>query len=60
MSFEAKAAKDGKYHQADVEVISDSRNWPRYNKQQSPQEVAEATEEKKSEVEQSDDDDTKS
>lgn len=56
MSFEAKAAKDGNYHQADVEVVSDPRNWPRYNKQQSPQGVAEATEEKNSEVEQSDDD----
>lgn len=57
MSFEAKAAKDGKYHQADVEVISDSRNWPRYNKQQSPKEIAETTEEAKtSEVEKSDDD----
>lgn len=60
MSFEAKAAKDGKYHQADVEVISDSRNWPRYNKQQSPKEVAKTTEEENSEVELSDDDDAKS
>lgn len=57
MSFEAKAAKDGKYHQADVEVISDPRNWPRCNKQQNPKEIAETTEEAKtSEVEKSDDD----
>lgn len=57
MSFEAKAAKDGKYHQADVEVISDSRNWPRKQQQQNTQEVAKSTKEEKStEVEESDDD----
>lgn len=57
MSFEAKAAKDGNYHQADVEVVSDPRNWPRYNKQQNAEKIAKTTEEEKdSEVERSDDD----
>lgn len=57
MSFEAKAAKDGKYHQADAEAISDPRNWPREHEQQNLQEIAKTTEEDKtSEVEQSDDD----
>ena len=39
MSFEARIALNGKYHEADDEVISDPRNWPRL-KQQDPKEVA--------------------
>lgn len=43
MSFEALVAKDGRYHQADVEMVSDSRNWPRPKKQQNPQQDTNAT-----------------
>lgn len=31
MSFEAEKAKDLHYHQADAEVMSDPRNWPKRN-----------------------------
>ncbi|MBQ3145804.1 MAG: hypothetical protein IJB90_04495 [Clostridia bacterium] len=44
MSFDADVAKDAKYHQADVEMVSDPRNWPRPKKQQKTQEVDETTE----------------
>ena len=43
MSFEAEVAKNGNYHEADVEVGSDSRNWPRPKKQKETQKVDEAT-----------------
>ncbi len=45
MSFEAKVALSGQYHQADAGVMSDPREWPRYPKRQSQQEkVAETAE----------------
>lgn len=60
MSFEAKVALSGKYYQADVEVISDSRRWPRYPKRQSQQEkVAETAEGKKPKADESKDCDVK-
>lgn len=61
MSFEAKIALNGQYHQADVEVMSDSRRWPRYPKRQSQQEeVAETAEGKeKPEAEKGNDCDVK-
>lgn len=60
MSFEAKVASNGKYHEADVEVISDSRNWPRPKKQQQNQEeVIEATKNEDEAVVENDSDDVK-
>ncbi|MBO4816429.1 MAG: hypothetical protein J5507_06010 [Clostridia bacterium] len=39
MSFEARVAEKGNYHQADPNVLSDPRNWPKPKKQQNYQEI---------------------
>ena len=55
MSLEARVAKGGNYHQADVDVVSDQRNWPRQQKkQQSSQDVVETAKEEKTEAEEDD------
>lgn len=60
MSFEAKVALSGQYHQADVEVMSDSRRWPRHKRQSQQEEVAETAEGKeKPEAEEGNDSDVK-
>ena len=58
MSFEGKVAISGNYHDADVEVVSDERNWPRGKQQkQNSQQVAKTTkDEQEIEVVESDDD----
>ena len=57
MSFDAKVAKNGNYHDADPNVVSDGRNWPRKQPQQKTQEVAESTKvEMTAEVEENNDD----
>lgn len=43
MSFEAGVAKSGNYHDADVDAISDERNWPRKQPKQNSQQVADTT-----------------
>lgn len=47
MSFEARIALNGQYHQADVEVMSDWRKWPRYPKRKTQQEEVAETDESK-------------